>query len=171
MSYFDIWNARSEDNEDQEKYSSYIQHYYDTEKVAYDKILSQYPDNKELINGNASQMAVSLGYLPDEMDLFVGFLDGISASLEDTIAIQTVEDNTPLALKINYEKLYWNMREAKADWLYNLPSWENVISVEKQKEITKKYRESKIARSEKVGRNDPCPCGSGKKYKHCCISK
>jgi SEC-C motif-containing protein len=23
----------------------------------------------------------------------------------------------------------------------------------------------------KVGRNDPCPCGSGKKYKHCCGSK
>lgn len=22
--------------------------------------------------------------------------------------------------------------------------------------------------SAKVGRNDPCPCGSGKKYKHCC---
>jgi preprotein translocase subunit SecA len=24
------------------------------------------------------------------------------------------------------------------------------------------------ARSEKIGRNDPCPCGSGKKYKKCC---
>jgi SEC-C motif domain protein len=23
----------------------------------------------------------------------------------------------------------------------------------------------------KVGRNDPCPCGSGKKYKHCCLTK
>jgi preprotein translocase subunit SecA len=23
----------------------------------------------------------------------------------------------------------------------------------------------------KVGRNDPCPCGSGKKYKQCCINK
>lgn len=23
----------------------------------------------------------------------------------------------------------------------------------------------------KVGRNDPCPCGSGKKYKHCCLEK
>jgi len=23
----------------------------------------------------------------------------------------------------------------------------------------------------KIGRNDPCPCGSGKKYKHCCIGK
>src|SRR5713226_6508149 len=21
----------------------------------------------------------------------------------------------------------------------------------------------------KIGRNDPCPCGSGKKYKHCCL--
>jgi uncharacterized protein len=24
---------------------------------------------------------------------------------------------------------------------------------------------------EKVGRNDPCPCGSGKKYKNCCLQK
>ncbi|MBZ4241354.1 SEC-C domain-containing protein, partial [Mycobacterium tuberculosis] len=23
----------------------------------------------------------------------------------------------------------------------------------------------------KVGRNDPCPCGSGKKYKQCCLAK
>ena len=23
----------------------------------------------------------------------------------------------------------------------------------------------------KVGRNDPCPCGSGKKFKHCCLAK
>ncbi|MBR5909010.1 MAG: SEC-C domain-containing protein [Schwartzia sp.] len=23
-------------------------------------------------------------------------------------------------------------------------------------------------RSEHIGRNDPCPCGSGKKYKNCC---
>jgi preprotein translocase subunit SecA len=23
-------------------------------------------------------------------------------------------------------------------------------------------------RGPKVGRNDPCPCGSGRKYKHCC---
>ena len=26
----------------------------------------------------------------------------------------------------------------------------------------------KPATSKKVGRNDPCPCGSGKKYKKCC---
>ena len=27
---------------------------------------------------------------------------------------------------------------------------------------------SPIHNGEKIGRNDPCPCGSGKKYKHCC---
>jgi len=26
-------------------------------------------------------------------------------------------------------------------------------------------------RTEKIGRNDPCPCGSGKKYKKCCLNK
>jgi preprotein translocase subunit SecA len=25
-----------------------------------------------------------------------------------------------------------------------------------------------VVRGDKVGRNDPCPCGSGKKYKKCC---
>jgi len=27
------------------------------------------------------------------------------------------------------------------------------------------------AGSHKIGRNDPCPCGSGRKYKHCCLNK
>ncbi len=27
------------------------------------------------------------------------------------------------------------------------------------------------ANTHKVGRNDPCPCGSGKKYKKCCFLK
>jgi preprotein translocase subunit SecA len=25
-----------------------------------------------------------------------------------------------------------------------------------------------VKREKKIGRNDPCPCGSGKKYKKCC---
>jgi preprotein translocase subunit SecA len=29
-------------------------------------------------------------------------------------------------------------------------------------------RREPIRKGPKVGRNDPCPCGSGKKYKHCC---
>ncbi|HHL2060062.1 TPA: SEC-C metal-binding domain-containing protein, partial [Clostridium perfringens] len=41
---------------------------------------------------------------------------------------------------------------------------------EKRREIQFRYRDSKTVRNEevKVGRNEPCPCGSGKKYKKCC---
>jgi SEC-C motif-containing protein len=28
--------------------------------------------------------------------------------------------------------------------------------------------ETRVNQSPKIGRNDPCPCGSGKKYKKCC---
>jgi uncharacterized protein YecA (UPF0149 family) len=28
-----------------------------------------------------------------------------------------------------------------------------------------------IRRGPKIGRNDPCPCGSGRKYKKCCLGK
>ena len=28
-----------------------------------------------------------------------------------------------------------------------------------------------VKKGEKIGRNDPCPCGSGKKYKNCCMNK
>jgi preprotein translocase subunit SecA len=31
-----------------------------------------------------------------------------------------------------------------------------------------KEKAKPIRTGPKVGRNDPCPCGSGKKYKHCC---
>lgn len=30
------------------------------------------------------------------------------------------------------------------------------------------YKQQPVVNNDKVGRNDPCPCGSGKKYKHCC---
>ena len=40
-----------------------------------------------------------------------------------------------------------------------------------QDEIGRTYKVKKVTSTEKVGRNDPCPCGSGKKYKNCCMNK
>jgi uncharacterized protein YecA (UPF0149 family) len=71
-------------------------------------------------------------------------------------------------LEIDFEKLYYNMLDAKANWLYTLPEWDGILSTERRKEITKEFNASRIAVSSKVGRNDPCPCGSGLKYKKCC---
>ena len=43
-----------------------------------------------------------------------------------------------------------------------------VVSTGESKEVTKK---PVVNEDKKVGRNDPCPCGSGKKYKQCCGNK
>lgn len=39
-------------------------------------------------------------------------------------------------------------------------------------DFVKKIRQESLVKAiNKIGRNDPCPCGSGKKYKHCCLKK
>jgi uncharacterized protein YecA (UPF0149 family) len=35
----------------------------------------------------------------------------------------------------------------------------------------KTEKQKPVQKQVKVGRNDPCPCGSGKKYKKCCYPK
>ncbi len=166
--YYETWIDRSETVRDQTSYTYYINTYYTMEKEAYDKILSAYPDNKEFTSGKASDLAKKLGFGADTMDIFVGFLDGIQTSLKKEIDVKAVDDETEIDLDIDYEKLYYNMRDAKATWLFKLPSWKKVLPDEKAAEIAREYRDANIAHSEKIGRNDPCPCGSGKKYKKCC---
>ena len=71
--------------------------------------------------GEILGMAKKLGFNADTMDIFVGFLDGIKDSLNKEIDVTTVDDDTEIDLDINYEKLYYNMRNAKATWLFKLP--------------------------------------------------
>ena len=61
------------------------------------------------------------------------------------------------------------MVAAKADWLYELPQWKEIFSEDKLKQLyTEQKKSGTVHVGKKVGRNDPCPCGSGKKYKYCC---
>ncbi|HHD74931.1 MAG TPA: preprotein translocase subunit SecA, partial [Nitratifractor sp.] len=45
---------------------------------------------------------------------------------------------------------------------------QNEESASEQKELPKKSDSSAVSGEKKPKRNDPCPCGSGKKYKNCC---
>ena len=109
-----------------------------------------------------------------EIDIMAmtGFLDGINDSLITPNPIETMEEDTVVSLAFDKEKLYENMVDAKADWLYELPQWDEIFDADKKKTL---YREAKnahtIRNTVKVGRNDPCPCGSGRKYKQCCGKK
>jgi len=170
MSYYKTWIDRSENAVNQQIYVQYINTYYSMEKKAYEIILSNYPDNSEYLNGKAAELAHKLEFDKDSMDIFLGFLDGIKSSLKngDDLDLEAVEDETEIALDIDYEKLYYNMRDAKAQWLFKLPQWKHILSESTIAEITREYRDANIAHATNIGRNDPCPCGSGKKYKKCC---
>ena len=129
----------------------------------YEQLLA---DPETVVTGTVKELAEKYQM---EVLYMAGFLDGINDSLKEPNPIETMEEDTQMKLDIDLEKLYYHMVEAKADWLYELPAWDNLLSAERRKEL---YREQKasgtIVKEKKIGRNDPCPCGSGKKYKFCC---
>ncbi|MGI6748605.1 MAG: SEC-C metal-binding domain-containing protein [Anaerovoracaceae bacterium] len=101
--------------------------------------------------------------------IFMGFLDGIKTSLRNDLNIDAFDESSEIKLDIDYEKLYFNMLEANADYLYTLPQWENILTEKQRQEIVRAWKKSKtVVKEKQTGRNEPCPCGSGKKYKKCC---
>ena len=137
--------------------------YFVLEKGIYEKILAN-PD--EVVKGTVKELAEKYDV---ELLIMVGFLDGINDSLKVQNPIETMDENTTVSLCFDKELLYKNMVDAKADWLYNLPQWDKIFTEEKKKALYMEQKKSgTVVKPHKVGRNDPCPCGSGKKYKYCC---
>lgn len=98
-----------------------------------------------------------------------GFLDGINDSLKEANPIEEMTEDTVVNLGFDKELLYKNMVDARADWLYDLPQWDKIFDADTKKRLyLEQKRSGTIVKGPKVGRNDPCPCGSGKKYKKCC---
>lgn len=170
MSFYEDWTKKSEDVSDMAKYQSYMREYYELEQKAYESILGAYPENSELTHGTVSELSQKLGF-GQKYDIFVGFLEGINTSLKEQLQVSELQADSKVALEIDYRQLLYNMHAAKATWLFKLDAWQNVLSAEEISEIGKNYRREHIASSNKIGRNDPCYCNSGKKYKNCCMHK
>ena len=137
--------------------------YFNIEKGIYEQLLEE-PETE--VKGTVQELADKYGL---ELLTMVGFLDGINDSLKVPNPIETMEADTEVSLAFDTEKLYKNMVDAKADWLYNLPQWDKIYDEETRKRLYMEQKMSGTVRKEKkMGRNDPCPCGSGKKYKKCC---
>lgn len=137
--------------------------YFEVEKGVYEQLLTE-PDVE--VKGTVKELAEK--YHMDVMTM-VGFLDGINDSLKEANPIETMDEDTEVSLAFDKEKLYKNMVDARADWLYELPQWNDIYDEETRKRLFLEQRKSGTIRKEKkIGRNDPCPCGSGKKYKKCC---
>ena len=163
MNLLTKWRSLSENFETQEQEIKFWEEYLKEEASVYNQILN----NKiEVVEGKVSDLAATYNMTVEQ---FMGFIDGISESLKEDIVLEEIQEDSEIALKIDFEKLYYNMLNVEAEWLFTLPGWEGMLSAEKRKEIEKAYKRSKTVVKEKtVGRNEPCPCGSGKKYKKCC---
>lgn len=137
--------------------------YFLKEKEIYAELLKN-PD--EAVEGTVKELAEK--YNVDVMTM-VGFLDGIDESLKTANPIEEMEEDTRVSLAFDKERLYKNMVAAGADWLYNLEEWNAIFSEDKKKELYKEQKSSTtVVKPTKIYPNDPCPCGSGKKYKKCC---
>ena len=163
MKLFEQWRDLIE-NQTDETFREFWTEYSGAETKIYSAIL----DNPgEKVKGKIGELAAELEVRPV---IYMGFLDGINTSLAGgEIALEDLNEESEIELDIDLEKLFYNMLAAEAEYLYTLPQWENILSEEKIAEIVKAFKKSKtVVKGEKIGRNDPCPCGSGKKYKKCC---
>lgn len=163
MSLFKEWTKDLESVKTQEDYAVFWKNYMENEVEIYKVILS---NNDPIINGTVKELAEKFNCTTKQI---VSFLDGANDSFKQRLELEDITEETQINSEFDFEKLLWNMHEVKADWLYNLTEWNNVLSEEKRIEIRKDHNRSKqVINENKVGRNDPCPCGSGKKYKKCC---
>ncbi|MCF0129213.1 MAG: SEC-C domain-containing protein [Pseudobutyrivibrio sp.] len=168
MSLLEKWQELAYNQEQtQASLQAFWQKYFLLEKGIYEKLLND-PDTE--VKGTVKELAEK--YEIDIMPM-TGFLDGINESLKTPNPIETMEEDTVVSLAFDKELLYKNMIDAKADWLYELPQWQTIFDDATRKALFKEAKNMHtIVRSgKKVMPNDPCPCGSGKKYKQCCGKK
>lgn len=137
--------------------------YFGVEQGIYKQLLV---NPTEVVKGTVKELAQRYD---TSISLITGFLDGINESLKVPNNIEEMEEDTEVSLDIDLEKLYMNMVGCEAEWLYTLEEWDNLLTPERRKELYKQEKSSKtVVKPPKIGRNDPCPCGSGRKYKQCC---
>ncbi len=164
MSLLTEWRETAYQTErDQRSEQLFWVDHFNQEKAVYEKLLAE-PET--VVTGTVAELAEKY-----EMDLlhFTGVLDGINTSLKTPNPVEEMTADTVVSLEFVPEELYKNMVACKAEWLYELPQWGEIIPAERRRELYLEQKKSNtVVKGKKVGRNDPCPCGSGKKYKNCC---
>ncbi|MBR5140751.1 MAG: preprotein translocase subunit SecA [Clostridia bacterium] len=101
--------------------------------------------------------------------------------IKEYVGLNSYAQRDPVAMyRIESSNLFDEMiHEIKEDTVKDVLSHTPVIRIAKRAQVAKPITagfegggsaggERRPATSKKVGRNDPCPCGSGKKYKKCC---
>lgn len=150
-----------------ETFDAFWEEYSSAEITIYKDILARASGSeKGELKGVFSELAEH--YAVSDV-MFIGFLDGVMSSLTNEQDIDEIDESSNITLEIDLEKLLFNMYAAKAEHLFSLDEWNDIFDDVRKKEIFTKFKRSRtVVKDKKIGRNEPCPCGSGKKYKKCC---
>ncbi len=164
MALLQQWRDTAYDQEtDRGRLKKFWADYFEQEKSIYKQLLK---DPDVVVTGTVKELAEKYGV---DIMIMTGFLDGINDSLITPNPIDEMEEDTPVSLGFDKTRLYKNMVAADAEWLYDLEEWEPIFDQETRKELYKEQKRSTtIVKETRIYPNDPCPCGSGKKYKKCC---
>jgi len=87
--------------------------------------------------------------------------------------LESIEDRvTDIIFKVHLEagaraRSVWNVSQTAHDEVGQFEMAERQRAAAQAPQAERKVKQIKLEQP-KVGRNDPCPCGSGKKYKKCC---
>lgn len=108
----------------------------------------------------------NISQLQDCMDAVMGFLNSIPywrlrGNSSEEIGKKEMEDMRRRGQKPKIS-IGPNMRAM------GIESFDQLQEMARNGQDLPSFPEQPFASRKKVGRNDPCPCGSGKKYKHCC---
>lgn len=132
--------------------------------------LSTYPDQFEPLFG--SQMLENNEYTVVE-DWCYGYLRGVEMSgwptlptsyqlALDAISLHGREENITVLESMSAEEYQRSIDEIRQAALSLYEYWS-------EHQLPEPTAPVPFTADPKVGRNDPCPCGSGKKYKNCCL--
>ena len=116
MTLFESWNNYGEDAKERsvEEYKKVVENYLGREKDIYAYMLSH---TDEILEGTIAELGKRFNM--NEVE-FLGFVDGINTSLVNgEYDLTDFTGESVVKLEVDLKKLYWNMLDAKAEWLYN----------------------------------------------------
>ncbi len=162
MSLYESWMEKAF-SKDGRSVEAIWDEYLPKEQKIYEYIIGQ---KLTKVEGKVSELAERFQMTAEEI---VAFVDGINDALPAPYEMNELTEDSDIVLDIDFERLFKKMVEYHAEHLYQLPQWDGIFDAETRKRLTLEQKRSRtIVKGQKIGRNDPCPCGSGKKYKKCC---
>ena len=150
------------------------------EKYLLDIVNKEIENKKSIIDLDAYKEFLKVVILRVVDTLWTKQIDEMEA-LRQTVTLESYGQNNPLILYQNegyrmFENMLANLRTDVTKYIVRAQIRTNLerkevnkpIQASSGKEELKKQPDKAI---KEPGRNDPCPCGSGKKYKYCCGAK